>query len=121
MNDSLGQYLSEIGGHRLLTRADELALAKRIEAGDTVAQQLMVEANLRLVVAIARRYAYRDPPLLDLIEEGTLGLIRAVEGFDWRRGTRLSTYAVWWIRQAINRAVRKPLGCIPVDPADADL
>jgi RNA polymerase primary sigma factor len=99
------QYLREIGRHRLLTRAEEVALAKRIEAGDETARNRMVESNLRLVVAVARPYAHRGVPLLDLIQEGTLGLIRAVERFDWRRGTKLSTYAVWWIRQAIERAV----------------
>jgi RNA polymerase primary sigma factor len=104
--DSLAQYLREIGRHRLLTPAEEVLLAKRIEAGDETARNRMIEANLRLVVATARSYGYRGVPLLDLIQEGTLGLIRAVERFDWRRGTKFSTYAVWWIRQAIDRAVR---------------
>jgi RNA polymerase primary sigma factor len=103
--DSLAQYLREIRRHRLLTPAEEVRLAKRIEAGDVTAKNRMVESNLRLVVGVARAYAYRGVPLLDLIQEGTLGLIRAVERFDWRRGTKLSTYAVWWIRQAIERAV----------------
>src|SRR5262245_63461576 len=103
--DSLAQYLREIGRHRLLTPAEEVVLAKRIEAGDELARNRMVESNLRLVVATARSYAYRGVPLLDLIQEGTIGLIRAVERFDWRRGTKFSTYAVWWIRQAIDRAV----------------
>jgi len=103
--DSLALYLREIGRHRLLTPAEEVALAKRIEAGDEAAKHRMVESNLRLVVATARSHAYRGVPLLDLVQEGTLGLIRAVERFDWRRGTKLSTYAVWWIRQAIDRAV----------------
>jgi RNA polymerase primary sigma factor len=97
-SDSLAQYLREIGRHRLLTPAEEVALAKRIEAGDEAAKTRMVESNLRLVVAVARAYAHRGVPLLDLIQEGTLGLIHAVERFDWRRGTKLSTYAVWWIR-----------------------
>src|SRR5262245_37344338 len=105
VSDSLAQYLREIGRHRLLTPAEEVALAKRIEAGDEAAKSRMVESNLRLVVATARSHAYRGVPLLDLIQEGTLGLIRAVERFDWRRGTKFSTYAVWWIRQAIDRAV----------------
>ena len=104
-SDSLAQYLHEIGRHRLLTPAEEVALAKRIEAGDETAKNRMIESNLRLVVAVARAYARRGVPPLDLIQEGTLGLIRAVERFDWRRGTKLSTYAVWWIRQAIDRAV----------------
>jgi RNA polymerase primary sigma factor len=103
--DSLTQYLREIGRRRLLTHAEEVALAKRVEAGDKAAKSRMVESNLRLVVATARAHAYRGVPLLDLIQEGTLGLIRAVERFDWRRGTKFSTYAVWWIRQAIDRAV----------------
>jgi RNA polymerase primary sigma factor len=103
--DSLTQYLREIGRRRLLTPAEEVALAKRVEAGDKAAKSRMVESNLRLVVATARAHAYRGVPLLDLIQEGTLGLIRAVERFDWRRGTKFSTYAVWWIRQAIDRAV----------------
>jgi RNA polymerase primary sigma factor len=104
-SDSLVQYLREIRRHPLLTPAEEVALAKRIEAGDEAAKSRMVESNLRLVVAVARAYAHRGVPLLDLIQEGTLGLIQAVERFDWRRGTKLSTYAVWWIRQAIDRAV----------------
>jgi len=104
--DSLAQYLREIGRHRLLTPAEEVTLAKRIEAGDLSAKNRMVESNLRLVVAVARPYAHRGVPLLDLIQEGTLGLIRAAERFDWRRGTKFSTYAIWWIRQAIDRAVR---------------
>jgi RNA polymerase primary sigma factor len=103
--DSLTQYLREIGRRRLLTPAEEIALAKRVEAGDKAAKSRMVESNLRLVVATARAHAYRGVPLLDLIQEGTLGLIRAVERFDWRRGTKFSTYAVWWIRQAVDRAV----------------
>lgn len=103
--DSLAQYLGEISRHRLLTPAEEVRLAKRIEAGDVVAKNRMVESNLRLVVTVARVYAYRGVPLLDLIQEGTLGLIRAAERFDWRRGTKFSTYAMWWIRQAIDRAV----------------
>ncbi len=104
-SDALAQYLREIRRHRLLTPPEEVVLAKRIEAGDERARNHMVEANLRLVVAVARAYAHRGVPLLDLIQEGTLGLIRAVERFDWRRGTKFSTYAVWWIRQAIDRAV----------------
>jgi RNA polymerase primary sigma factor len=105
VSDSLTQYLREIRRHRLLTPAEEVALAKRIEAGDVAAKNRMVESNLRLVVATARARAYRGVPVLDMIQEGTLGLLRAVEGFDWRRGTKFSTYAVWWIRQAIDRAV----------------
>jgi RNA polymerase primary sigma factor len=109
--DSLAQYLREIGKHPLLTPAEEVGLAKRIEEGDVAAKNRMVESNLRLVVAVARTYAHRGVPLLDLIQEGTLGLIRAAERFDWRRGTRFSTYAMWWIRQAVDRAV-----CNQADP-----
>jgi len=102
--DSLAQYLGEIGKHRLLTPAEEVVLAKRIEQGDEAAIHRMVESNLRLVVALSRPYAHRGVPLLDLIQEGTIGLIRASERYDWRRGTKFSTYATWWIRQAIERA-----------------
>lgn len=104
-SDALAQYLREIGRSRLLTPAEEVQLAKRIEAGDVEAKNRMVESNLRLVVSVARRYANRGVPLLDLIQEGTLGLVSAAERFDWRRGTRFSTYAMWWIRQSIDRAV----------------
>jgi RNA polymerase primary sigma factor len=110
-SDSLGLYLRQIGRQRLLTPAEEVQLAKRIEQGDAAATQRMVESNLRLVVAVARAHAYRGVPLLDLIQEGTLGLIRAAERYDWRRGTKFSTYAMWWIRQAIDRAV-----CNQADP-----
>jgi RNA polymerase primary sigma factor len=109
--DSLAQYLREIGRHPLLTPTEEVRLAKRIERGDQRAKNRMIEANLRLVVSVARSYAHHAVPLLDLIQEGTLGLIRATEGFDWRRGTKFSTYAMWWIRQAVDRAV-----CNQADP-----
>ncbi|HTC72644.1 MAG TPA: sigma-70 family RNA polymerase sigma factor, partial [Solirubrobacteraceae bacterium] len=103
--DSLRLYLRSIGRVALLTAADEVALAKRIERGDIVAKQQMVEANLRLVVSIAKGYLGRGLSFLDLIQEGSLGLIRAVEKFDYRRGYKFSTYATWWIRQAIARAL----------------
>jgi RNA polymerase primary sigma factor len=103
----LSVYLREIGRYRLLTRAEEVQLAKRIERGDAQAKELMINANLRLVVSVAKRYQQQGISLLDLIQEGTLGLIRASEKFDWRRGTKFSTYAIWWIRQAIDRAVCK--------------
>src|SRR5450631_3949418 len=103
--DSLRLYLGSIGRVRLLTAEEEVALAKRIERGDIAAKQHMVEANLRLVVSIAKGYVGRGLTLLDLIQEGSLGLIRAVEKFDYRRGYKFSTYATWWIRQAVTRAI----------------
>ena len=101
----LSLYLHEIGRYRLLTRAEEVQLAKRIEAGDPQAKERLINTNLRLVVSVAKHYQRPGIPLLDLIQEGTLGLIRASEKFDWRRGNKFSTYAIWWIRQAIDRAV----------------
>ena len=103
--DSLKLYLRSIGRVRLLTADEEVALAKRIERGDMEAKRQMVEANLRLVVSIAKKYQGRGLGFLDLIQEGSLGLIRAVEKFDYRRGYKFSTYATWWIRQAVARAV----------------
>jgi RNA polymerase primary sigma factor len=103
--DSLTLFLRDVRKGRLLTPAEEVALSKRVERGDRAAKQQLVEANLRLVVSIARRYQGRGLPLQDLIQEGTIGLIRAVEKFDWRQGFRFSTYATWWIRQACFRAV----------------
>ncbi|MBI5311083.1 MAG: sigma-70 family RNA polymerase sigma factor [Actinobacteria bacterium] len=98
-------YLRSIGRVELLTAEQEVELAKRIERGDDSAKQHMVEANLRLVVSIAKNHVGRGLTLLDLIQEGSLGLIRAVEKFDYRRGYKFSTYATWWIRQAVSRAV----------------
>ena len=103
--DSLRLYLRAIGRVPLLSAEEEVALAKRIERGDMVAKQHMVEANLRLVVSIAKGYVGRGLTLLDLIQEGSLGLIRAVEKFDYRRGYKFSTYATWWIRQAVTRSL----------------
>ncbi|GAB4267638.1 MAG: sigma-70 family RNA polymerase sigma factor [Deferrisomatales bacterium] len=103
--NAISLYLSEIRKTRLLTADEEKALARRIERGDDGARRRMIEANLRLVVKIAKRYAHRGLPLLDLIEEGNVGLIRAVERFQADRGCRFSTYATWWIRQAIERAL----------------
>jgi RNA polymerase primary sigma factor len=103
--DSLRLYLRTIGRVPLLTAEEEVALAKRIERGDMAAKQHMVEANLRLVVSIAKGYVGRGLTLLDLIQEGSLGLIRAVEKFDYRRGYKFSTYATWWIRQAVTRSL----------------
>ena len=103
--DTLQLFLNEIGRHRLLTPAEEIDLAKRIERGDLAAKERMINANLRLVVSIAKKYQGSELTLLDLIQEGILGLIRAVEKFDWRRGYRFSTYATWWIRQAVERGM----------------
>jgi len=103
--DSLRLYLREIGKVPLLTADQEVTLAKRIERGDADAKQHMIEANLRLVVSIAKGYLGRGLSFLDLIQEGSLGLIRAVEKFDYRRGYKFSTYATWWIRQAVTRAI----------------
>ena len=103
--DPLQIYLEDISKISLLTAAQEVALAKRIERGDLHAKQEMVEANLRLVVSIAKRYRNRGLPFLDLIQEGTIGLVRAAEKFDHRRGFKFSTYATWWIRQAVARGL----------------
>ena len=104
-NDPVRMYLKEIGKVRLLTAFEEVQLAKKNEAGDLAARQFLVEANLRLVVSIAKKYFGRGLLFLDLIQEGNLGLIKAVEKFDYRRGFKFSTYATWWIRQAITRAL----------------
>ena len=103
--DTLRLYLNEINRVPLLTAAEEVVLAKRVEAGDKAARTHLTRANLRLVVNVAKRYATGGLPLLDLIQEGNLGLMQAVERFDWRRGFKFSTYATWWIRQAITRSL----------------
>jgi RNA polymerase primary sigma factor len=103
--DTLQLFMNEVGRYRLLTAAEEIELAKRIENGDRQAKDTMINSNLRLVVSIARRYQGHDLALLDLIQEGILGLIRAAEKFDWRRELKFSTYATWWIRQAIERGI----------------
>ncbi|MDQ2760964.1 MAG: sigma-70 family RNA polymerase sigma factor [Actinomycetota bacterium] len=103
--DSLQLFLKDIGKARLLTAQEEVYLAKRIERGDIDAKQKMVESNLRLVVSIAKNYRNQGLPFLDLIQEGTIGLVRAAEKFDYRRGFKFSTYATWWIRQAIARSL----------------
>jgi RNA polymerase primary sigma factor len=97
--------MNEIGRHRLLTAAEEVELAKRVERGDRAAKERMINSNLRLVVSIAKRYQGHGVPFGDLIQEGVIGLNRAVEKFDWRRGFKFSTYATWWIRQACQRAI----------------
>ncbi|HEX2647425.1 MAG TPA: sigma-70 family RNA polymerase sigma factor, partial [Candidatus Dormibacteraeota bacterium] len=104
-DDALGAYLREIGRGSLLTKEQEIELAKQIEAGSDAARRRMTEANLRLVVSIAKKYQGRGMPLLDLIQEGNVGLMRAVAKFDYRRGFKFSTYATWWIRQAVLRAI----------------
>ena len=103
--DGLDLYLAQIGRTPLLTKHEEQVLAQRIEAGDEAAKRRMVEANLRLVVSIAKKYRGHGVGFLDLIQEGTIGLVRAVEKFEWRRNLKFSTYATWWIRQAVQRAV----------------
>ena len=103
--DPLQLFMDAAGRHKLLTAADEVSLAKRIERGDLAAKEKMINSNLRLVVSIAKRYQGHDVPLLDLIQEGVIGLNRAAEKFDWRKGYKFSTYATWWIRQACQRAV----------------
>jgi len=105
VDDSVKQYLKEIGMYPLLTAEQELLLAERIAHGDGRARQRLIEANLRLVVSIAKRYSNQGLPLLDLIQEGNIGLMRATQKFDYKRGFRFSTYATWWIRQAISRAI----------------
>ena len=104
-DEALTLYLEEIGRHKLLTADEEIELAKRIERGDLAAKERMMTANLRLVVSLAKRYQDRGLTLFDLIQEGNVGLIRAVEKFDHRKGFKFSTYAVWWIRQSLARAL----------------
>jgi RNA polymerase primary sigma factor len=103
--DALELFLREAGRRPLLTAAQEVELTKAIERGDLDARQAMIESNLRLVVSIAKRYRHQGLPFLDLIQDGTLGLMRAVEKFDWRKGFRFSTYATWWIAQAVARGL----------------
>ncbi len=105
VDDSVKQYLKEIGMYPLLNAEQELQLAERVARGDQRARQRLIEANLRLVVSIAKRYSNQGLPLLDLIQEGNIGLMRATQKFDYKRGFRFSTYATWWIRQAISRAI----------------
>ncbi len=105
--DCTDAYLDHIGRGRLLTRQEEISLARRVSGGDESARRRLVESNLRLVVSVAKRYARSGIPFSDLIQEGNIGLMRAVEAYDWRRGFRFSTYAVGWIRQSIARAIEK--------------
>jgi RNA polymerase primary sigma factor len=112
--DALGLFLNEIRRHPLLTAADEVELSKRIEEGDAAAKERMINSNLALVVSIAKKYPQNELPLLDLIQEGIFGLIRATEKFDWRRGFKFSTYATYWIRQAIQRGIENKARTIRV-------
>jgi RNA polymerase primary sigma factor len=120
--DSLQLFLNEMARHPLLTAKEEVELAKRVERGDVEAKHRMINSNLRLVVSIAKRYQGHDLTLLDLIQEGVIGLIRAVEKFDWRLGYKFSTYATWWIRQAVQRGVANKAHTIriPVHVADRE-
>ena len=117
--ETLQAFLDRMGAYRLLRPQEELELSRRIEQGDLAAKERMICANLRLVVSVARQYAGSGVPFLDLVQEGMLGLIRAVEKFDWRKGFRFSTYASWWIRQSVERArdgkgdtIRLPVGVV---------
>ena len=112
--DALSLFMSRAGRYPLLTAAEEVALAKRIERGDAAAKERMINSNLRLVISLAKRYQGRDVPLLDLVQDGVIGLNRAVEKFDWRRGFKFSTYATWWIRQACQRAISNQSATIRV-------
>jgi RNA polymerase primary sigma factor len=120
--DALQLFLNEAGRWPLLTKEEEVELAKRIERGDVAAKERMINSNLRLVVSIAKKYQGHELSLLDLIQEGIIGLIRAVEKFDWRRGFKFSTYATWWIRQAVQRGVANKSRTIriPVHIADRE-
>ena len=109
VQDPLKLYVRAIGDGRLLTPVEERELARRKDEGDELAKQKLIESNLRLVMSITRNYTRADVPLLDLIQEGNLGLIRAVEKFDWTMGYKLSTYATWWIRQSVQRALAEQL------------
>ena len=112
--DTLRLFLNEISRHDLLTAEEEVELAKQIERGDDEAKSRMINSNLRLVVSIAKKYPTGELALLDLIQEGVLGLMRATEKFDWRRGYKFSTYATWWIRQAIERGLQNKARAIRV-------
>src|SRR5215213_342599 len=112
--DALGLFLNEIRRHPLLSADEEVELSKRIEQGDAAAKERMINSNLALVVSIAKKYPQNELPLLDLIQEGIFGLIRATEKFDWRRGFKFSTYATYWIRQAIQRGIENKARTIRV-------
>ena len=112
--DALTLFMNRAGRYPLLTAAEEVALAKRVERGDRSAKERMINSNLRLVISIAKRYQGHGLSLLDLVQDGTIGLNRAVEKFDWRKGFKFSTYATWWIRQACQRAVANQSATIRV-------
>ena len=120
--DAMHLFLEQMRRYPLLTGEQEVELARRIELGDAEARERMIASNLRLVVAIARRYQGQGLPMLDLVQEGAIGLMRAVERFDWRRGNKFSTYATWWIRQAVARAIvnQAPTIRLPVHVADRE-
>lgn len=105
-DDALGKYLAEISAFPLLTSEDEVRLGKAVEAGDEGARRKLIDSNLRLVVSIAKKYDGNGLRLLDLIQEGNIGLSRAVDRYDWRKGFKFSTYATWWVRQAITQAIK---------------
>jgi RNA polymerase primary sigma factor len=112
--DALTLFMNRAGRYPLLTAAEEVALAKRVERGDAAAKERMINSNLRLVISIAKRYQGHDVPLLDLVQDGVIGLNRAVEKFDWRKGFKFSTYATWWIRQACQRSISSQSATIRV-------
>ena len=107
-DEAFRQYLAEVSGFPLLSREDEVRLGKAIEAGDQDAHRKLIESNLLLVVSIAKKYEDHGLRLLDLIQEGNIGLARAADRYDWRKGFKFSTYATWWVRQAITRAIQGP-------------
>ena len=107
-DDALRKYLTEIAAFPLLTPEDEVSLGRAVEASDEDARRKLTESNLRLVVSIAKKYDGKGLPLLDLIQEGNIGLSKAVDRYDWRKGFKFSTYATWWIRQAITQAIEGP-------------
>jgi RNA polymerase primary sigma factor len=119
MNGINSQFFKEVGKHALLSKEDETLLAQRIETGDKAARERMIQSNLRLAISIAKRYASRGCDMEDLIQESNIGLIRAVERFDWRRGVKFSTYATWWIKQSVRRLVTESSSSIKM-PASAN-
>ena len=119
MNGINTQFFKEVGRHKLLTKEDESELAKRIEGGDRAARERMIQANLRLAISIAKKYSSRGCDMEDLIQESNIGLIRAVDRFDWRRGVKFSTYATWWIKQSVRRLVSENVTSIKM-PASAN-